>query len=754
MVAIIAVIQNGTEVSRSSWADVAADYFQEAVRLISGDVVDAGVEFFADDEVNRLLATLDNDVACIIFATNSLTSDRVNRAVADHLEKLHAYIDRGGGVIVLHQWLDSLSSVLPHDLCPAMATRTSPAPDPTPVYPPQVNDMDDIVLHYPIEVAFDGLRDGGFEFGPSWLFFKALVRPTLPDLFKLVLVRNDTEALLVRTNDHVPQRVVVCTPLLDWQGNTAMLANLIRWAAFGSPIRLLRVGENPAPRKLLHWWLGLDRSSAVSSAPAQSGELSRAERWLLTNPQSEVELFVIPPENLALLKDRPEVLCFLERGGTMLTTDVATELPATKITAYVGRYTKRELARGLYARMRSVGGWDTVDSAHRLRNIAAVLTLLWVDEFNRTPGAVSPGEISGVVDEILERLAIPRHQEDLSSSIALAQVVALLDSSERSNLNLIDAMLERRLAQQFDVRLQILAVRIGWSRNADQDYLQDVRAALVDAVPALSRVAPVVRVLDSIALLHQLGLLHADRGCVKGLAELIADQLERFPPQPEVGWASVEATADVVRGVLAILDLLGQDYPEVAERLAEHAVAGAQVVLRELGRGKSTPDARDVGRRARLTHALLLAVDYFPVGVQRLTTLQWPDSSAVTAGAPSTQGALIDHLVAENKRLRDLEQQLSQARLAAIVGRGGVTWLPALLIVVLGIAVAVEVGSDSVLSLLGNVSLLVGTLLTLLGFLFDELNKKHLLAASGQSLLNLLKKAVELLGSLGKLKGR
>ncbi|WP_140416518.1 hypothetical protein [Arthrobacter globiformis] len=763
----IAVIQNGTDVSRSSWADVAADHFHEAVRLLSDGVISANVEFFADDEAGHLLASLDtNDVVCVVFATNSLTSDRVSRAVAKNLKNLHAYINRGGGLVLLHQWVNSLSSVLPNNLCPAMGTRTSPAPDPEPVRPPQSDGTDDIVLHYPIQVSLDKLRDDGFDAGPSWLFFKALEWRTLPDLFKPVLVRNEAEAVLVRTKDHTAHRVVVCTPLFDWQGNTAMLANLIRWAAFGPPMRLLHIGENPAPRKLLHWWLGSDGSSAVSGLPGKPGELSKAERWLLTNPQSQVELFVVPPEDLPLMQHNAEILLFLERGGTVLTTASENEFPATRITAYVGRYTQRERARNLYARLRAVNGWDTVESAFQLRNIAAALTFLWTDPSNHTPGAISPGEINGLVGEILERLAIRRHQEDVSSSIALGQVVALLGSPKQQDLHLVETMLERKSAGQFDVRLQILALRIGWTRDAGQDYLKEVHAALVKAAPHLSRAAPVVRILDSIALLHQLGLLRTDPECVNALGELIADQLARFAPQPEVGWTSVEATADVVRGVLAILDLLGKGYPQASQRLAEHAVSGAQVVLYELGRETPGPDARDAARRARLTHALLLATEYFPVGLQRLTSLRWPDSSATTAAVSSTKGTLIDHLTVENKRLRDLQRetvaasvakdaQLSQERLATTVGQVAATWLPTLLLITAGIMVAVEVGSDSWQGLLGNVGLLVSALLTLLGFWFDRLNKWHLLAKPGQRLLHGLKNVVEpLLGSLGKLKGR
>jgi hypothetical protein len=756
---MIAVIQNGTDVSRSSWADV-ADCFHEAARLICDDIVNVGLQFFADDEVEHLLASLADDVDCIVFATNSLTSDRVQRAVANNRKRLHRYIDNGGGLVLLHQWLDTLSMVLPKQMCPAMATRTSPAPDPAPV---QRQNRDDILLHYPMQSSTDRLRDGGFEFGPSWLYFKALDRPTLPDVFKAVLVRDETEVVLARTDDHAAQRVVISTPLLDWQRNVELLANIMRWAAFGSPTRLVRVGDNAASTKLLHWWLCLDGLSAVSQVPAQAGDLSGAERWLLTDPESQVEVFIVPPENLQLMHDRPEVVHFLERGGTMLTTGVTSELPAIKITAYVGDYTKRELARGLYARLRSIPGWDTAESAFELRNIAAAVMLLWSDEFNRTAGAVPPSDLDGLAEEIFRRLATPRHQEDLSSSIALAQTVAVLGAAAESKLELVDAMLARPMAQQFDVRLQIAAVRLGWTHKVDPGYPQAALAALVEAAPNLNRVAPVVRVLDAIALLHELGLLAGDPACILELGEQIADQLERFPPQPGVGWTSSEATADVVRGVLSILDLLGPGGGTVARRLAEHAVAGADIMVQGLARGGRS-NMRGVAWRARLTHALVMADDYFPLGLQRLTTLRWPDFAADSAVVSPMQRSLIERLASENNRVRNLykqavaaseakDAQLANERIAAKLGRAAATWLPTLALIAGGIGIGVGVGSNSFWGLVANIGVLVSALVTLLTILFAGLDRVHLLAGSAQVMRDSLKTVAEpVLGSLGKLK--
>lgn len=757
----IAVVQNGTDVSRSSWADV-ADCFREAARLISDEVTVVSVDFYADDEANHLFASLDSDLKCIIFATNSLTSERVRRAVSRHTARIHEFIENGGGLILLHQWLDSLSVVLPEPFCPAMATRTSDAPNPTPV---DKAGRDDILLHFPFQTPMDRLRDGGSEFGPSWLFFKALDRAKLPDALKPVLVRDDHEAVLVRTDDHEPRRIIICTPLLDWQHNVPLLANLMRWAAYGSPTRLVRIGDNSAPEKLLHWWLSMDGCAAVSRVPIDGNTLTEAERWLLTDRESQVEAFVIPPENLEPMYKSPEVLRFLERGGAMLTTGVATELPATRITAYVGDYTKRELARGLYASLRSVSNWDSVESAFDLRNVTAAVVLLWSDDHNQTAGAISPTELKGQVPEIFRRLSTPRHQEDVSSSIALAQIIALLQVSADSKLDLIDSMFQRPLAQQFDVQLQLRALRLAWSRRPDPAYLSEVLAALNKAAPELTGIAPVIRVLDSIALLRQLRLLIGVPSDIALLAHLMADLFDRFPPQPGLGWNSSEATADVVRGLLAILELLAANDDGVARRLAEQAVFGADVILHELAK-REDASVREVAWRARLTHALVLADDYFPVGLQRLTSLRWPETSAVADVISPTQRSLIEHLATENKRVRGLKaqveaadaekaRQLANDALASRLGRALATWLPTAGLIGGGVAIAVAVGSSSFWGLLANVGVLLSALLTLLTLLFAGLDSLNLLSASASILHRGLKNVAEpVLASLGKLKGR
>jgi len=613
----IAVVQNGTDVARSSWADV-VDCYQESCRLLSGPGVEFTATFVVDDAVGPLLDGLDgSDIACVVFASNSLTSDRVANAVARRAERLREFVRGGGGLVVLHQWLDSLAPVVPDDLCPQMATRVGLAPAPSSIeFLGQ-----DVLMHVPAEVDRSRLRDGGNDHGPSWLFFKAFDRNSLPAGLAPVLVRDNDQAVMVRSVDHIAERVVLSTILLDWQHNVELLANVIHFGAVGPPRRLIWREPGASTSELLHRWLSMDGASLVRPLAAPDEPLTAVDRWLLAERSSYVDTLVVPPDALDSASSRPEVLTFLERGGAIVTADRATHLPASRVTALVGSYTERSLAARLQAELRAVAGWDNVESAFDLRNIVGAVALLEQDPANSTEASVTLAELAPLAPEICARLAIPRHREDVSSSIALGQVVALLVRDDLLDASLVDWMQGSPLAREFDAALQVRAVVAAWARAPDDDFLTDVAAALRERADLLLSPAPVVRILDSVALLAQLRLLGPDTttGAVE-LGEVVADLLTRFRADPEAGWLSAEATADIVRGLVVVLDRLPPERADVAARLSRRVATGADVLRRTLQRYERNP--RGVAWRARLTHALVETDRRFPIGLQRLATMQ------------------------------------------------------------------------------------------------------------------------------------
>src|SRR5438067_1807199 len=199
----IAVVQDGTELARQTDADVTG-CFDECCTLLSADGTPFSAEVFMDEEARFLFDGLDpREHACLVIASNALTSGQIERLIDRHRAQLRKYLEAGGGLIVLHQLSDSLSSVLPKDLCPELTNRHAKRDASTVV----ARDEDDILLHYPTDVDVRQLVDGG-PVGPPSLFYKSIVSGTLPEQFKRVLVFGE-EVLLVRTWDHVPTRIVV-----------------------------------------------------------------------------------------------------------------------------------------------------------------------------------------------------------------------------------------------------------------------------------------------------------------------------------------------------------------------------------------------------------------------------------------------------------------------------------------------------------------------------------------------------------------
>lgn len=755
----IAVIQNGTDVARSAWADVISCY-QESCRLLSANGEQFDLTFYSDETVAPLLEALDrSEVDCLVFATNALTSEQVARAADRHAGRLRDFLHRGGGLVVLHQWLESLDVVLPEELRPKMTTRTGAEPDDISL---SSGARDDSVLHVPSSVMVDRLRDGGHEHGPSWLFFKALDRRSLPEGLTTVLAKDEDQAVLVRTEDHLPERIVLCTMLLDWQHNVGLLANVIRFAAAGPPRRLIWRDPQVSSAELLHRWLCMDDAALVRLVPARGEDLTPVDDWLLRERGSAVEMLVVPPDHLDDAAERPEVLRFLERGGTVVSTDRATRISASRITALVGDYSQRQLASRLYAELRAVTDWETVESAFDARNIIAAIALLELDPANVSPVAVTTAGLRHLAQDACDRLRTPRHREDIASSIALAQIVPMLTPDGPLDTSLVTWMASHPLCRDFDAEFQIRALRAAWERAADHDFLDDLATAMMAREPALVSLAPVIRCLDSVAFLDQLELLASDRPTTSPvLADVVARVLARFPADQAAGWLSVEATADVVRGVVALLRHVPAD-SDVADRLARHVATGADVLRRALNRHDRT--ARGVARRARLTHALVEADRAFPIGLQRLATLRWPDGGTSTATEEYVDQALVEHLATVNVRLRNtvadmsadaevLRTGLRDQRIAATLGRGFATSLPALVITAAAVWVALAIGAESVWGLLANVGSLATILVLLLSLLFSALARVGLLAAPGRSFLDAAEKvAVPVISSLGKLK--
>jgi hypothetical protein len=693
----IAVIQDGTELVRQTEADV-ADCYQRCASLLSADGTLFIPQAYADDTVGNLLEHLDpTEHACLVIASNALLSERVGHALARQHGRLHSYLASGGGLVILHQLVDSLDSVLPAELCPGLANRQS-ARDASQA---QTSDPDDPLLNYPAPVDLADFRDGG-PAGPPSLFYKSMPAAGMPEKLLPVIGYGD-EILLARSYDHVPERIVIATMPLDWQNQVELLANAIRFACLGRPRRLVWQEQAGTRGALLVRWLSMDGGASVRPSPSGHAEIGPVEQWLLGN----VDLAVCPRADLDSICDRPQVQRFLDGGGTLLADDQMPGAPATRIVALIGKYTERRLANRLYGELRAVGGWDSADYAFELRNIVLALCLLWSDPANRTPVAVTPGELARLKPQLRQRLTTPTDREDLSSSIAHAQSLAFLSGAEQLPARLYAWMADDPRRARFDVGLQIRAVTALATRQPDTGFLAAAAAALAQQDGAGS-IAPVIRILDTVAVLDQAGLLPGEAGAadVAGLARLACERLDRQAGQAADGWLSTEATADAARGMVVLLDRLDGGQAELAGRVA--GVLGAATSVLRQSFGQYQPNRKGVAWLAGLTHAVVAAERRFPIGLQRLSTVDWPERSDDDQVAIGTGLPLLEHLAVENKGLRDREREFNSERLAASLGRATAT-LGVIAVIAGPLAYAfVLVGTASAGQLVGNTVLLTG----------------------------------------------
>jgi hypothetical protein len=755
----IAVVQDGTELARQTDADITGCY-EACCAVLSRDGSEYEPQIFTDQAAAAMLKGLTaEDFDCVVFASNALNAGSIRDAMRGEQSRLPRYLQTGGGVVILHQASESLSGALPDDLRPGLADRSSGRGSAIAA----ADDKDDVLLHYPTAVPLGRLTDGGFDTGPPSLYYKALEPKSLPEKLKPVLRYGD-DLLAVRTYDHVPERVVVISLPLDWQRAGELLANAIRFAARGRPRRLVWYSQDQHRRRLLMHWLALDGTSSIRPAPAQSEPLDPVDGWLLRH----VDVLLVPPTSLDAVGQHAEVRDFLMSGGTVIAADdpgqgatshperaSADDLAAgagsacSSVAAIIGGYTERRLASRLYAELNAVSGWDAADYAFELRNIVAAVAFLWQSKANRTDAAVSPAELAYLVPEVRRRLRDNRHREDLSSSIALAQSLALLSSGRAVAAGYVEWMLQDPRHERFDVALQIAAVTSLARRQPAPTFGSEAVGALRQHQVSLAAVA---RVLDAIGILSEAGHLDLEAEITRELTLLICEQLEQNACTPRIGWLSVEATADVVRGLVPLLQRLPRTDATLTSRavaiLADAVVVLRQAIPHECG------DRKAVAHLARVTHAVVLADRHFPIGLQRLASIEWPESALSPAATAAGESSLLDSLTVENKVLRAEALELRAGRLAARVGRVTATLGVTAVIAVPFAYLLAVVGFQTVWALIGNIAIILGLLLGITGGAFTLLDRNHLLAGPAKRVRDWIAQLVPALANLSQLKSK
>lgn len=699
----VALIQDGTEVARQRFADVAA-CFERCRELLDRDRFsnfELGV--FTDGDVSALLEHISPvEWNCVVFASNALLSARIDEALAAHERDMQNYVRGGGGIVVLHQMMqDGRRHRIPHELSPSIIAR----PNDDPATTLERVDERDILLRYPISVACDMLRDlGEAELRASRrnapnelpkLFYTWLDANSLPSQLKPVLRTRDGRVILARSVDYCEGRVVVSTMPLDWQqqrpgqadATCGLLANIVRYAAAGVPRRLVWWEPLGTHNELLVRWLGMDDRAAVHPAPDVS-EFAESDAWLL----SHIDVFALHPDRLDNVVERPEVTTFLDAGGAIVAPSVDDKLRASRIVAVVGRHSERVLAARVFAELRAVEGWRAADSAFDIRNIVAMLSFLWADPTHRiNVAAICPTSLDDVRKEVTQRLRQEIHRQDLGSSIALAEVIAHLDAPDAVDEELVAWMESESTHRPFDVALQIRAVLALARRQPDLNFLAAASEAFATRDSEPHSAAPVARALEAVAILDQADLL-GDESAVRA-AEQFCSALTELDVTAGGGWLSVEATASIVRGLVALYRRVAEGNPALAAEVSAHIATGATALRRSLPRYTRGP--KGVAWLARIAHAVVVADRQFPVGLERLASLDWPHDGEGEASLLNR--ALLEDLATKNEALRherqEMERELTavlRERRAAKIGRAVIT-LASVSVIVAGIATVIMV---------------------------------------------------------------
>lgn len=755
----IAVVQDGTELARQTDADITG-YYEACCEVLSRDGSGYEAQIFTDQAAAAVLKGLAaEDFDCVVFASNALNAGSIQDAVRGERSRLPQYLRAGGGIVILHQVSETPLGALPDDLRPGLADRSSGRGSAVAI----ADDRDDVLLHYPTAVPLGRFTDGGFDTGPPSLYYRALDPKSLSEKLKPVLRYGD-DLLAVRTYDHVPERLAVISLPLDWQRAGELLANAVRFASRGRPRRLIWYSQDQHRRRLLTHWLALDGTSSIRPAPAQGEPLDTVDGWLLRHS----DVLLVPPRSLDAVGQRAEVRDFLMSGGTVIAADDpeqgAVSLPeresaddpaagavsaCSSVAAIIGGYTERHLASRLYAELNAVSGWDAADYAFELRNIVAAVAFLWQNKANRTDAAVSPADLVHLVPELRRRLRDNRHREDLSSSIALAQSLALLTSGRAVAVGYVEWMVHDPRHERLDVALQIAAVTSLARRLPAPAFGSEAVQALRQHEVSLASAA---RVLDAIGILSEAGRLDLEAETTRELTLLICEHLEQNACTPRIGWLSVEATADVVRGLVPLLQRLPRGDATLTGRavgiLADAVVILRQAIPHECG------DRKAVAHLARITHAVVLADRHYPIGLQRLATIEWPESALAPAATAGGDRLLLDSLTAENKVLRAEALELRSGLLAARVGRTTATLgVTAVIAVPFGYLLA-TVGFETVWALIGNIAIILGVLLGITGGAFTLLDRNHLLAGPAKRVRDWIAQVVPALANLSQLKSK
>jgi hypothetical protein len=599
-----ALILGGAEIAEHAYADSRA-FFAECC---DGDGAQAPLtrglrrlqlDVYLDEEVPGLLKSLaGEDVDCLILSTNALYSPVIAEALLTERDAIEQHVERGGGLIVLPQppsVLGELSDIIGGGFV------TTPANQPKQAV--LAHQPDDILLRFPERVDSAELARAP-ETRVTRLFWGQLAPD--PASSTTILYEAEREApVLARSRTGTGRRVVLSAIPFDWRRERGLARNALYFATCGPPFALM-LTDPESPRDAARARFMSERGGAVVREPPLAPE----HEWLLR----EVDLAVIPPNDLDWALERPSVRSFLRRGGTLTAIqDVYAGEDFAKVTVIEGNRDGRLNVELVISALAAQPDWgeQVLNDAIGLRAIVACLRrgreILGPDSSLDLPET----KRQALIDFVDARMAAGVREDNVVAVGARADTLAFLGVVRRGSVGRLPRRLlaqAHALGPERELQLAVSLAILG-DGNAGQLISDALAACPAEYVPS---VAEVSRWSGAVASADRVGRLDLAPGTAVDLALMLTRGLQGLDPP----WLTTDVSAEILIGLAALLQIARVD--DIARgRLArpERILGIGNVYLRRLLASPSA-EGRNIPWRARLSEALLLAEDVSPLGLE------------------------------------------------------------------------------------------------------------------------------------------
>ena len=644
----VLIINDPIEAGRQVHAD-GGEFLHAVVEEVTRSRPDLHIRRLSEQDLDTALGTLSVDqVVAVVFGSNALRhpDSRIAHAVAQHRQRLADFVEAGGGILVLHQFL--FRTVLDLGLTEVAFRRRSAGA----VYPLQSVGASS-VLQVPHVIGADSR--------PATVATSQLGRQVhwlAVDEDRLVncdvVLRSATgEALVARSAPAIAGRLAICAVPVDWHQWGELAENLLRFVIIGDPDVIV--------------WSASD--AGVLEDPVAQQALANGGLFWPPEHQDRVPMLSPPPQLHVVARDTPglNLDVALQQGATVLEVSGLADGRCSQYQARVGPVGV-DIARRAMAALRAS---DFTAAAPRdpypLRNV--VLASEYFSTRFAVPGAWRPTtdlDFAAATAEyaIFDAMTV-------TSALASLQVQHLLapgGAQTRRLTALITTLIEGDQSPSMaGYRAAAHTLEHGGSIDEWLDTMGDLGTASS---------AELARWLDWIGYFQitghrpdPSGPLHRVGGELLAAVRTAARTLEH---------TSVEARANILLGLCAL-----QEWGVEGPRVLINAIRPQLRSWLTLARSTS---AAEVSIYLRVAHAVARAEDVSPAGVdamaQALASLTGPAS--VTRPVPA-EGAVGATLAERNKRLRDelvaREGQIAQMRRGLRVGMLA-SWLIVLAVVI------------------------------------------------------------------------